>query len=359
MIIDYTFYLVALIPSLIYLLGLYAKNNNFEKIAFLLLLLITALRYNVGGDYSNYYIIFNNIQNGELLYLNEPLFLLLNKLIIWLDLPFNSILLIADGFLFYTLYKIFNTVEKKYRFFLFFLFMFSFDAYWSNLIYLRQEIAMTFFLLSIQYIKKESFIKFFILIFIGSLFHNILFLFLPLYFIKNITLKRLILMFFLIAVSVYFTTYIIDILDLKQFLYYLRQENNTSITIGYMVKLFIFTLGLYFFKYIKNIYFTLFLIGQFLSIVKIYVPMIGRIELYFIIFHIYGLYMIMKLLHKSTNKYIVPLFMIIALSYNLLSLNKSILQKTDYCFWDRYKIILFEDNDLQNVTNKWIYREGK
>lgn len=357
--IHYSFILVLLIPSIIYTFGINYKHNFFERLAFIVLFLISSLQYNVGGDYSNYYIIFNQIAVGELFYQNEPLYYLLNKAVLFFDLPFNTILILADLFFFTVLYKFFNKVDKQYRFMLFFIFMFSYDAYWSKLIYLRQEIAMAFLILAIQYIEKKSFSKYFTFILIGSLFHNTLVFFLPFYFLNKITTLRVYSVFLIIAIAIFFTNYIIDILGFRQYVYYLEQEYEQVFSIGYAVKLFVFGWGIYFFRYNKSLLFTLFLIGQYISIVKYFLPMLGRIELYFIIFHIYGLFLMIRYVNKSFGQYISFSLFVLILIYNFISLNKTIVNKPDYYFWDRYKIILFENNDLEGVTNKWIYRENK
>lgn len=358
--IHYSFILVLLIPSIIYAFGINYKHNFFERLAFIVLFLISSLQYNVGGDYSNYYIIFNQIAVGELFYQNEPLYYLLNKAVLFFDLPFNTILILADLFFFTILYKFFNKVDKQYRFMLFFIFMFSYDAYWSKLIYLRQEIAMAFLILAIQYIEKKSFVKYSLLILVGSLFHNALFLFIPFYFLYKITTLRVYFIFLVIALVIVFTNQVINILGFRQYLYYLEQaEYESVLSIGYLTKIFVFAWGIYFFRYNKSLLFTLFLIGQYISLVKYFLPMMGRIELYFIVFHIYGLYVMIKYVNKSFGQYVALLLFGLILAYNFLSLNKTILNKSDYYFWDRYKIILFEKNDLDGVTNKWIYRENK
>lgn len=61
-----------------------------------------------------------------------------------------------------------------------------FPFYYSSFDTLRHFIAISFLFLGYKYIEEEKFFKFLVFIFIGSLFHKIVWLFLPIYYIKKI-----------------------------------------------------------------------------------------------------------------------------------------------------------------------------
>ncbi|MBE8564345.1 EpsG family protein [Vibrio sp. OPT20] len=355
----YSYYLVALIPSVVFSLSNFFKNSFFEKLAFLLLWFLTSARYNLGGDYSNYYFIFKDISSGDIppLYFLEPLFLSLNLVIDYFGFPFHTLIFIADTFFLFSIYKFMGVVRSDYKFIFFSIFLFSYDAYWSSLIYVRQQIAIAFFIFSAINLFNGSNKKFFLFVFLGGLFHNALLLFFPLYFVRNVGLSRLIIVFSALTLGVTFTEEIVTFMGLSHYSYYLNLGSK-NMSIGFLTKVFVFIMGLALFRRYNNYFYTLFLVGQLISILKIYVPILGRFELYFFPFHIYGLYLILRHICVVSNQYIMILVFSMIIAYNALSFGSIVSNKSDEYFWRGYKFIFLEDNDIVYYDDKYKYRNS-
>jgi hypothetical protein len=86
----------------------YKKDKKLYKLAitfsFLVLFLPAAVRYNIGTDYSNYVDYYHKIQQG-IIVPKEPLYILFNQLIDYLDIDFQWFFITISFLTYYLLYK--------------------------------------------------------------------------------------------------------------------------------------------------------------------------------------------------------------------------------------------------------------
>lgn len=139
------------------------ERKVFLLIAFLIVFVPPALRYDIGTDYINYVNIYHNIEyHNEI----EPAFYLMNWLLKKIDANPQWIFIISA--LVFTL-TIFKTYPKKYAWILHFTIIVLLWFYSLNVI--RQAIAVAFCLAATFKFFDRSYKQFYILSIIGILFH--------------------------------------------------------------------------------------------------------------------------------------------------------------------------------------------
>ncbi len=148
------------------------KINYFFYILCFLFTFVAMIRYNVGTDYYHTYInLFNQIKLGyEVHY--EILFLLLNKLLIFIKFPPFSLLSICSFItipLFFRFVK--NNIDKKYYFLSILLFELI-GIYFATMNLVRQYIAISILIVGFDYLKDSNYFKYAICILIACLFHS-------------------------------------------------------------------------------------------------------------------------------------------------------------------------------------------
>jgi hypothetical protein len=146
------------------------KNTYLKKILilslFCVLFIPAAIRYEIGTDYINYYLKYSDIDsyNGELGYV------LLNKLILNLDLPFQIIIIVMSFLTYYYFIKAFLLLPRKFSWL--FVFMYITLLYLSTYSLIRQATAfsiMAYAILILFHGKKKLFIFYTLL---AALFHK-------------------------------------------------------------------------------------------------------------------------------------------------------------------------------------------
>lgn len=171
------------------------------------LIMIAALRYNVGTDYGSYIKEFNNIKGGSRTRL-EPLYYLLNKIIALLGLS-ERWLLIITAFLFCLIVYIAIIENSKDPCLSIFLLLGT-TAFFMFMNGMRQMIGCAICLYGLKYVNQKKFIRFLICVLIAGGFHYSCLLFLAVYFLSNIKIntKRSLI---LIAVVYLLSPIIIDV----------------------------------------------------------------------------------------------------------------------------------------------------
>ncbi len=170
-------------------------------IPFIVLFLISALRYKVGRDYTDTYVYtFNKILQGSQNIRADLGFLLLNKIIIWFDGSAQWFFVLTSFIInFFVSKSIFKQSKNKMLSFFIYIcgtfFFFSLNG-------IRQAIAMSFFYYSFRYVKEKKLYKYIICNLCGFLFHNSAILFLPLYFILSKNFSKKIKAFILVIVII-------------------------------------------------------------------------------------------------------------------------------------------------------------
>lgn len=158
----------------------------YYAVVFLVFTFFASFRYAIGFDYFSYrnlYEITAEWTFGDILsfYWHEPLFFLVCKLFNLFHCPFTGFLVGIHLFLFFVAMR-FLYQESKLPWVSVYLYItLQFFAYNMNLI--RQSIAVSFFLLAYPYLKNRKILPYSILIGLGGLFHNSLFVIYPFYYL--------------------------------------------------------------------------------------------------------------------------------------------------------------------------------
>ncbi|HCZ8848494.1 EpsG family protein [Proteus mirabilis] len=169
------------------------KNNNFVFFSFFIFLfLFIGLRYEIGGDWNNYSRMYSTISQlslTESLKFTDPAYGLLN----WIAFKFSLGLVFINiicSFIFISGLYLYS--KDKYGRWLIVLIAYPYLILAVSMGYTRQAAAFGFFLLSIIALSQNKPIKFIFLIFLGTLFHKtlIIFIFLLPFFIKDKKKKR-------------------------------------------------------------------------------------------------------------------------------------------------------------------------
>ncbi len=165
------------------------KKDNKALVCYLtlsasVLILIASFRYAVGFDYFSYRRIYEKVatQTFEEIIItrrSEPLLYLLCKIFCLMGCSYHTFLFCINTFLLIVAMRFIYQYSKLPWFSVYLYITLQFLAYNMNLV--RQSVAVSFFLLAYPYIRERKLIPYTILIIIGGLFHNSLFIMWPLY----------------------------------------------------------------------------------------------------------------------------------------------------------------------------------
>lgn len=180
---------------------IYTKSKNFTIkkfsliISFLILFFIAALRVNVGTDYKNYQKIFTQY-NYDVFTVWEPGYALINRVAYLLNKNFQLVIIVSAFIILVNVYIFLK--DNSCDFFMSLLIYIAMAYYFQGMNIIRQWLAVSFALLGYKYINK-SFIKFFIFVALGALFHKGIIIYIPVYFFIN---KKYKISYFLILSSI-------------------------------------------------------------------------------------------------------------------------------------------------------------
>jgi hypothetical protein len=173
---------VIIINIFVVVLAYFSKYNytkSLFKVAFLIIFLTTALRFNFGTDYMNYYKAFNIVKQSysitsiNFIYFDyERAWLILNY--ISKPIGFFGFIIILSAFLCYTYYALIKKyVAPKYYWLAIFIYVFTFDIMWIQFSALRQALAIAIFIHSVKYLNEtENPVLYVLLIIIAGMFHT-------------------------------------------------------------------------------------------------------------------------------------------------------------------------------------------
>jgi len=171
----YNFMLIAC-PLLCYLSE---KRNNRGGIylAYVIIFAASALRFDIGFDYENYYYIFSSLANkfnynGAFDWIDlitiEPFAFIFGYLFQWSANAYLYVIATYSLITIILLFKIFDHYNiHTIGIFLYLASWIMFQS-WD---WVRQALALSFFLYSIQYIESKSFLKFSVCIFLATMSH--------------------------------------------------------------------------------------------------------------------------------------------------------------------------------------------
>lgn len=279
-------------------------------LSFLLLLLFMSLRYNFGNDYMSY------LEGYELIKLGQNSHIGNSYLYKKLNIISPNFYFLITAISFFYLVVIFSFIKKNL----------GYNRYWFSLLLLlgnpylffihlstiRQTLAILFFILSVDFIYKKNFKKYFLLNLIGSEFHRSSIILIPLYFIITTKkISRIAKIFIIIIVFFLLSDYLYIIIE-KILIYFPGYKHYLEIPEKLGVRsVVISSFYVYFiFKYInklndqKMIYGKLYMIGTIIQILAFNIPMLTRIGMYFDIFMVVAIPQIFSIITSKREKII-------------------------------------------------------
>lgn len=252
-----TVYLIMLAISLFFascagrLRGMQEYRRNFRVCAvlsFLPFFIVSAIRFEVGTDWSIYDRYFYAINEGTDQF-KEWIFNLLNKAVYVFSndsqLFFAVTAALSLIFVFLAIYK--HSVYIPFSILLFFVS----TIYFNSMNQMRQGLAMGIFLFAFRYIEKRDWKKYFLWILIGAGIHLSALLFLPLYFIygwKAELKKHLILFGAILVFMPVLKVVLIKIVSLTPYAWYFESlfKQNDFLLAGFLISFLILVLHEYY-----------------------------------------------------------------------------------------------------------------
>lgn len=226
--------------TFIMILCFFSKKDCIFRITYILLILFSALRFDVGYDYSSYY----NLASGQApKYSVERIEILYRKLIelsIYLKKP--QILFIITSFLtLFLIYKSLFHYEKRGLATFFYVGLF----YLTTLTAQRYMLAYSVVLYSYKYIKSKEFFKYLFGVMIATLIHKMAIIGIFFYFIKEISfnIKKIIILITIIFLSRNFFAKLISYTSYQKYL-----TSSTSVGTKLIIIYFILGISLFFLR---------------------------------------------------------------------------------------------------------------
>ncbi len=190
------------------------SNRSYCFLLSMLLFAISALRgLSVGNDTGQYAWHFYNTSSMSFqqilqFHLNEPLFYLLTKIVSLISNNHQVLFAMVAAFYSFSIYRLIYKYSKQYLVSYFMLIPMMYFAF--SLTGLRQTLAISVLLLSIDYIVDRKIVLFFFSVGIAFLFHNSAVFFIPAYFLYTKKLYKIrVLLFFIISPILFFSRYFI------------------------------------------------------------------------------------------------------------------------------------------------------
>lgn len=244
------YYFFLLIPIIL----TFNNNIRINRVSFnvfiLLLIFFIGMRFEVGGDWDNYYRLFlkmNNYNFIDIFFLNkEPGFILINYIFRLFNLGFYSINLFAAFVFICGFYTIIIKLKDPWIALIlslpYFIFVFAMGA-------TQQSIATGFILLAFNYLSKKNNIKFILFVIIATLFHYTA-IFIIIFIFSNLELNRkniINLVIFFLFSSLIFLPILI-----KQYLPYLTENIRQTTANGVYFRIIPLLLSAFCYIYLVN-----------------------------------------------------------------------------------------------------------
>lgn len=241
-----TMTIFAVIFSAIANIKTYQKENkkkytiNLKVVAWyiseIILIVVAAIRYDVGQDYMYTYVpYFNGLLRG---YANESIeigFFVLNKIVQVFTQDYAGIFIVCSVIFFHYIYKAIREQSPMPTLSVFLLIGTTYYFIFLNA--MRQMIVVAIFLYAIKFIKERNFKKFLIYMLISSTIHTSALILIPLYFLYGIKLrplKAIIIALVAIIAKPIVSQIIITLLQYTKYNYYIDSRFDTN-EMGYIV----------------------------------------------------------------------------------------------------------------------------
>lgn len=217
------------------------KNKNkmiFWYISELILIIVAAIRYDVGQDYMYTYVpYFNGVLWGTPNENIEIGFFVLNKIVQIFTQDYVGIFIVCSVIFFHYIYKAIRDQSTMPAFSIFLLI--STTYYFIFLNAMRQMLVVAIFFYAIKFIKERKFIKYLIYMLIASTLHTSALILIPIYFIYGLKMNPIrisVIAAALIILKPLISEAIIKIIQLTKYNYYIDSKFDTGET-GYVVLL--------------------------------------------------------------------------------------------------------------------------
>ncbi len=346
----------------------YSRNKPIKKIlslfVILLLVIFTGTRTETGNDWGNYLYFFEHLDIGENFYSLsliskfEPGYTFLNLVVKYIGGSLNEVFLFAS---FITIGIISISIRKYTQFwFIPILLYLRYSYLQTNMMFVRQGIAVAIFVYALQFIQKREKWKYFSLILIASLFHISALMLLPLYYLygfKFNTRKYIILLIVsIISVQLNLINLIVHLIPFEfikgPVLGYLQSEvwnRPSAVSFSTIERLFIVILGLIYFNKLNAIhkYFALFYNVYFLGVLLYFVffnsyVFAERFSIYFNVLAMFLLVYYFELFKDKKQKIIYHMLLISFVSFFFLKTIYSNEQGNVYLPYNSYLYEVFE-----------------
>mgnify|MGYP002708135811 CR=1 FL=1 len=309
-------------------LSMFKKKDSFIKIlvSFLPLIILSAVRYNVGWDYLKIY------TNGFFLigeekmpqYFTEiPFDFLVKFIYIISNANPDWLFIVCTIITFIFLTKAIKDQSVNVGFSI--LLVFFIRYYFLTLNIVRQGIAMSILLYSLKYIKENNFKKYIILVILASCFHLMSLVYIPIYFLTKINWKKrknmfLFVIFPILAIIAIFIiinftkygNYINSKFDLNEFLIHEIILSSIVLMLAIVEKKELKKQSEYF-----DIYFILQLITFGTAILSKFIPVADRIIWYFYLQNIFFIPLLIKNIKSINLKALIVMILFIVLFINV------------------------------------------
>lgn len=282
--------------------------NFFHLLALMLLTLVVAVRYDVGTDWNTYNGLFKSYKNNPLMsFGNQEMelgYYYVNRFVIWIgggsSIVFGALALIAWGLAFKSV--------PPYLVPLLIFFLFVDEYFFISLNLVRQFTALGIFVYSVKFIVSRHFLKFLLCLLFASLFHLSAVILIPLYFLpyKRLYNQKLWIIAYVITlllanVPIFIELFLKLFIRVTEFIpllnIYVRYILNEKfgnfrleVGLGYIFRVAVSLFLLFTSKRVikaepkTKAYYTLFFIGLIIYNLFYMIPLIVRINHYFIIF---------------------------------------------------------------------------
>lgn len=304
--------------GLIIFLGL-SKLKHKNSFIFIILFLVSALRFDVGYDYISYYNVINYLDKN-----NYNRFGIIDQLLINISrsIDFYQFYFIATSF--FVIYLITVTLKKfsENYFFSILIFITIPIFYLLSFSIIRQFVAISIVFYSLRYIVKRNLLKYLLLIFVAFLFHISAIIATPIYFLYRNKFSKKFAVLLLLLLSFFLSSVLVIIIQKYMPIYasYIYESARFGKNLFYFfVLIYIFVLMNY--KYIRNnnasFFFNTFTVGLCLYAMTIQLGEVApRASYYYLIFIIVLIPSILKF-YKTKQIYFIMLFVTIILySFN-------------------------------------------
>jgi len=285
-------------------------TNHGVYFAYIIILLVSIFRYDIGNDYENYiqmikymgYNFNNNINFAD--EVKEPLFTIL--IYLFKDLSYSYLWVIGIHFLISLifLYKAFKENDSHLIGILIFFINGMFFIYWDQI---RQAVSISIFLYALKYIKEQNFSKYLLFVLLATTAHFSAILLLPFYYINKIKPHKIIYITIILLLTLSnaatdFFTYLFDYL-IVLIPYYDTKDTSFSyvqiLSFGYKFRVFFYgvlwSTVIYFLPKKERLLINLLFIGAIIFIIASGALNIMRISFYFIFTITISIHIVLKI----------------------------------------------------------------